>query len=52
MSKSVSLPVYIRVGDSEESRVGTIEADSAEEAQAAMADLLRAAAAAIDKVQP
>lgn len=48
MGATMSLPVYLRVGDSEETAIGTIEADSIEELQAATAAFLRAAAAAVE----
>lgn len=49
MAGMVQLPVYFRVGDGEEICAGTIEADSAEDAQASMADFLRAAADEIER---
>ena len=50
MSATVVLPVYLRVGaDGEEIRVGSITADSAEEARVAMAAFLRGAADEIDR---
>ncbi|MFI8988662.1 hypothetical protein ACIG63_27240 [Streptomyces antimycoticus] len=50
MAASVTLPVFIRVGDGEEVQIGTITADSANEMQAAQADLLRAVAGEIESL--
>lgn len=50
MAASVTLPVFIRVGDGEEVQIGTITADSAQGMQAAQSDLLRAAASEIESL--
>lgn len=43
MAATVGLPVFLRVGDSEEIRIGTITADCTADMQLPPADLLRAA---------
>lgn len=48
MSMTMKLPVYLRVGEGEETAIGTIEADSVEELQAALAAFLHAASAAVE----
>lgn len=49
MTATVSMPVFLRVGDGEELPVGTVEADSAAELQRSVVDLLRAAADAFEE---
>lgn len=51
MNTTVTLPVYLRVGDGEEYKVGWIEADSAEEMLAEMPAFLRALAAGFEQVK-
>ena len=47
---TVTLPVFIRVGDGPEAQVGAITADSATGMQLSQADLLRAIAAEIERL--
>lgn len=47
---TVTLPVYLRVGDGEEHQVGTITADTATGMQLESADLLRAVADEIERL--
>lgn len=50
VAATVSLPIYLRVGDDEEHEVGTITADSAAGLQLSSADLLRAVADEIERL--
>jgi hypothetical protein len=50
MAATVTLPVFIRVGDGAEQQVGTITADSAPEMQLSQAELLRMIAAEIESL--
>ena len=49
MTVTVSMPVFLRVGDGKERPIGSVQADSPGDLQQGVADLLRTAATALEE---